>query len=111
VTAKRAFAGVPPVPDFITKLAAEAPGGDKAPVAAPQPPAEPVVPPEAVEKPQRPGRPRREASQTMSVKVPKGMYDELREFWKDTDITMTEVLVEGGRKELARLKAKYGIDG
>jgi hypothetical protein len=111
MTAKRSFAGVPAMPDFITKLASEAPGGDRAPVAAPQPPVDPVVPPEAVETAYRPMLPQREASQPMSIKVPKVLYDELRDFSKRTDIAMTEVLVEGGRKELARLKAKFGLDG
>lgn len=111
---KPTFAGVPA---DLERMARAAPGGAEvlgpatAPTAAPQPLAGPVVPPEAVESPQRPALPRREASQTMSIKVPKALYDELRDFWKRTDIPMTEVLVEGGKRELARLKAKYGIDG
>lgn len=45
----------------------------------------------------------------MSLKVPKSFYEELRTFKKLSDIDMTEVMIEGGRKELAALKKKYGL--
>jgi hypothetical protein len=54
--------------------------------------------------------PVKEATKTMSLNVPKSFYDDLRNFMKLTDITMTDVLVAGGRKELERLKKHYGID-
>ncbi|MBN3839256.1 hypothetical protein [Burkholderia sp. Ac-20349] len=53
--------------------------------------------------------PVKEATQTMSLKVPKSLYDDMRDFAKLTDIPMSHVLVEGARAELARLKKRYGI--
>jgi hypothetical protein len=52
---------------------------------------------------------RRQPKATMNLRVPLDFYDELRDFTKQTDIPMTEVLVDGARTELARLKKKYGI--
>lgn len=78
-----------PVPDVIERMAREAAG-----------------------KPPEPRRalPVKEATKTMSLNVPKPLYDDLRNFMKLTDITMTDVLVAGGRKELERLKKHYGIE-
>ncbi|HDR9165898.1 TPA: hypothetical protein QDB28_006379 [Burkholderia vietnamiensis] len=53
--------------------------------------------------------PVKEATQTMSLKVPKSLYDDMRDFAKLTDIPMSHVLVEGARAELARLKKRYGL--
>ena len=58
----------------------------------------------------KPTFPRREAKQTVNMRMPKDLYDELRDFWRMTDISMTSVIVEGARKELAALKKKYGLD-
>lgn len=77
------------VPDAIERMAREA-AGDR-----PQP---------------RRALPVKEATKTMSLNVPKPLYDDLRNFMKLTDITMTDVLVAGGRKELERLKKQYGIE-
>lgn len=81
-----AFSGVP---DVIERMAREAAG-------------EASHPPMAL--------PVKEATKTMSLNVPKPFYDDLRNFMKLTDITMTDVLVAGGRKELERLKKQYGIE-
>ncbi|HDR9259602.1 TPA: hypothetical protein QDB21_005624 [Burkholderia vietnamiensis] len=115
MSATKTFAPVP-VPDAIAKMAAAAPGGA---AVQPQPaqaaPAQDVAA-APVEQPAPAATPAlklpvREASQTMSLKVPKSLYDELRNFAKLTDIPMSEVLVEGARKELASLKKKYGLEG
>lgn len=88
----------PPVVNFIES----APGG---------------VPPKADEpagEPQgtaaRPAFREREATRNMSLNVPKSLYEDLRAYMKLTDTPMTEVLVEGAKKELARLKKQYGIE-
>lgn len=52
--------------------------------------------------------PKREAWQQMNIKVPKELYDDLRDYMKLTDTPMSHVLIEGGRKELAALKKKHG---
>jgi hypothetical protein len=103
---KRSFAAVP---DFINKMAAEAPGGRE------------VVAPTQVESPQqtelkapevrqeaRPVFRERDATQKMTVNMPKGLYEELRAYMKLTDIPMSDVIVEGARRELARLKKQEG---
>jgi hypothetical protein len=95
---KRSFASVP-MPDVVAKLAAEAPGGeviDTHNQPAPQPAHSPVFR-------------EREATQKMTVNMPKGLYEELRAFMKLTDIPMSDVLVEGAKRELARLK-KLGAE-
>lgn len=81
--------GFSAVPDAIQRMAQEAAGE------APQP---------------RMALPVKEATKTMSLNVPKALYDDLRNFMKMTDITMTDVLVAGGRKELEHLKKKYGLE-
>lgn len=104
-----------PVPSVIEAMAAAAPGGQPVAQSAAQPvsqeeqvaadPQAAAVPAAALKLPVR------EATQTMSLKVPKSLYDELRNFMKMTDIPMSEILVEGARKELAHQKKKYGIGG
>jgi len=98
MSTKRSFASVP-VPDFVAKMASEAPGGEPiAPTSQQMPqPAQPTLFRE------------REATQKMTVNMPKGLYEELRAFMKLTDIPMSDVLVEGARRELARLK-KLGAE-
>jgi hypothetical protein len=43
-------------------------------------------------------------SEKMSVNMPKDLYEALRAYMKLTDIPMSEVIVEGARRELARRK-------
>jgi hypothetical protein len=71
-----------------------------APPAAP----ESIAIAETSEPTQRPVFREREATQKMTVNMPKGLYEELRAYMKLTDIPMSDVLVEGARRELARLK-------
>lgn len=117
--AKRGFA---PTPGFLENMAAAAPGGEahqptNPPAAAEAPKAAPAAAPAAPQAPAAESAPAairlpvREASQTMSLKCPKSLYDELRDFMKLTDIPMTQVMVDGARKELALLKKKFGIEG
>lgn len=99
--------GFAPVPDAIARMAEAAPGGSQH-VPNANVPAEPSKPTEA---PQTGFRlPVREPSQSMHLKVPKALYDDLRNFAKLTDISMTEVMVEGARKELAALRRKHGLE-
>lgn len=100
-------AGFAPVPDAIAKMAAAAPGGSPAPAPTPAP----TTPAAALETVKASFQlPVREAMQSMNVKVPKTIYDDLRNFMKLTDIPMSEVIVEGARKELALLKKKHGLE-
>jgi hypothetical protein len=46
----------------------------------------------------------RDSTQRMAVNMPKSLYEELRAFMKLTDTPMSELLVEGARRELARRK-------
>ncbi|GJH22437.1 hypothetical protein CBA19CS22_37865 [Caballeronia novacaledonica] len=43
-------------------------------------------------------------SEKMSVNMPKDLYEALRAYMKLTDIPMSDVIVEGARRELARRK-------
>jgi hypothetical protein len=52
----------------------------------------------------------REATQKMTVNMPKGLYEELRVYMKLHDVPMSDVLVEGARRELARLRKQGGGD-
>jgi hypothetical protein len=52
----------------------------------------------------------REAFQKMTVNMPKSLYEELRAYMKLTDVPMSDVLVEGARRELARLRKQGGGD-
>ena len=97
MSTKRSFAAVP---DFVAKMAAEAPGGEA--VAPQASPSAPQI--EPVEPAQRPVFREREATQRMTVNVPKALYEELRAYMKLTDVPMSEVLIDGLRRELARLK-------
>jgi hypothetical protein len=90
---------------------------EAAPAASELPPAPPFVaheprePASTDEAAQQPVFPRRkEPTQTMNLRVPLSLFTELREFMRKSEIPMTEVMVEGARKELAALKKKYGID-
>lgn len=109
MTAKRSFASVP-MPDVVAKLASEAPGGAEM-LPATSRPTEGAGP--AAGAPAAPDQRamfrEREAMQKMTVNMPKGLYEELRAFMKLTDIPMSDVLVEGARRELARLKKQDGI--
>ncbi|WP_250519511.1 hypothetical protein [Caballeronia sp. NCTM1] len=44
------------------------------------------------------------STEKMSVNMPKDLYEALRAYMKLTDISMSEVIVEGARRELARRK-------
>lgn len=46
----------------------------------------------------------RNSTQRMAVNMPKDLYEEMRAFMKLTDTPMSELLVEGARRELARRK-------
>jgi hypothetical protein len=99
---KRTFAGVP---DAIAKMAAEAPGGSAAMPAPETMPATRTAEPQAAsDLLARPMFREREATQKMTVNMPKGLYEELRAYMKLTDTPMSDVLVEGARRELARLR-------
>jgi hypothetical protein len=50
----------------------------------------------------------RETFQKMTVNMPKALYEELRAYMKLTDVPMSDVLVEGARRELARLRKQGG---
>lgn len=52
----------------------------------------------------------RDAMQKMSVNMPKDLYEELRAHMKLTDVPMSDVLVEGARRELARLRKQGGSE-
>ena len=101
MSTKRSFAAVP---DFVAKMAAEAPGGD---VIAP-PESQPAAQLEPTQPAPRPVFREREATQRMTVNVPKDLYEELRAYMKLTDVPMSEVLIDGVRRELARLKKQEG---
>lgn len=90
--------------EAVEEMAKKAPGGSEA-VPATKPAAESAAPATSSLR-----LPVRVATQTMSFKVPKEVYDELRNFAKLTDIPMKDVMVEGARKELALLKKKFGIE-
>jgi hypothetical protein len=44
------------------------------------------------------------STEKMSVNMPKDLYEALRAYMKLTDVPMSEVIVEGARRELARRK-------
>lgn len=94
MNAKRSFA---PVPSVIAEMAANAPGGTAA-----QPQEAPAAAPRKL--------PVKDSTKAMSVNMPKGIYDQLRDFWKLTDIPMTQVMVDGTIAELARLKKLHSIE-
>jgi hypothetical protein len=74
------------------------------------PASEPAPKPASV-TPVRDARPmfrERDATQKMTVNMPKDLYEELRAYMKLTDVPMSEVLVEGARRELARLRKQEG---
>jgi hypothetical protein len=79
------------VPDAIERMAREAAGESEAPTQG--------------------GRklPVKASTKAMSVNMPKDVYDRLRDFWKLTDIPMTDVIVQGTIKELARLSKEHGV--
>jgi hypothetical protein len=52
----------------------------------------------------------RETFQKMTVNMPKALYEELRAYMKLTDVPMSDVLVEGARRELARLRKQGGSE-
>jgi hypothetical protein len=98
--------GFAPIPDVVQQLADEAARRSNVPTStevATQPD-QPVV--EAVETFKFPEK---AATQTMSFKVPKDLYEELRAFKKKTYIDMSVIMIEGGRKELAMMKKRYGM--
>jgi hypothetical protein len=98
--------GFAPIPDVVQQLADEAARRSNVPTSTEL---SPQVEQPAVEVPAPFQFPEKEATQTMSFKVPKTLYEDLRAFKKRTDIDMSDVVVEGARKELAALKKRYGI--
>jgi hypothetical protein len=118
--AKSTFSSIPP---GIESMARAAPGGTEAlgsSQATPEQPPAPSQPvtnttratgqPEAaqVEHPTFPVR--RQASQAVNLRAPLALYEEIRQFSKLSDIPITEIFVEGARRELARLKKLYGVE-
>ncbi|MFP3556455.1 hypothetical protein SB861_37930 [Paraburkholderia sp. SIMBA_049] len=89
---KREFA---PVPDFVQKMAEKAPGGNAVANTTDHVTTVTEARPMFRVKP---------STEKMSVNVPKDLYEQLREYMKLTDIPMSEVMVEGTRRELARRK-------
>lgn len=106
MSAKRSFASVPGVPDFVTKLAQAAPGGEALIPNEPEKEEGAITPIQEA----RPLFRERQAFQKMTVNMPKELYEELRVYMKQTDVPMSDVLVEGARRELARLKSQQGVD-
>lgn len=88
----------------VEEMAKKAPGGTEV-LSATKPEPQPAAPVTSSLR-----LPVKVATQTMSFKVPKDVYDELRNFTKMTDIPMKDVMVEGAKKELALLKKKFGIE-
>jgi hypothetical protein len=81
-------------------MAREAPGGGD-------------LPPEPVEVQQiKRGRPvrRKEPPKSFTLNMPFSLYEELKDFKNSTEIPINEILVDGARKELARLKKQYGLE-
>lgn len=93
-TQKRSFAAVP---DFITKLANETPGQEEQ---------LPSLAPTHEVQASAPVFRERDATQKMTVNMPKQLYEQLRAYMKLTDVPMSDILVEGARRELERLSAK-----
>jgi hypothetical protein len=98
--------GFAPIPDVVQQLADEAARRSNVPTST-EVAAEPVHP--AVEAADTFKFPEKAATQTMSFKVPKDLYEDLRAFKKKTDIDMSVIMVEGARKELVAMKKRYGI--
>jgi hypothetical protein len=106
-TAKRGFRD----PMEFVHAANEPTSPQTAPHAAPEPlPATeaPAKPAEARMAPQIPSR-RAPPTRPANVRIPVDLHEELRQFWKDTDIPMSEVMIEGTRERLAKLKKQYGL--
>lgn len=90
----------------------------RAPAQEPVKPTEPAAvvpakPPVAAHTPAPvPQIPSRRAPPTRpaNVRIPEALHEELRQFWKDTDIPMSEVIIEGTRQRLAELKKQYGME-
>jgi hypothetical protein len=82
------------------------------PVKAPEPAAPVAKPPVAAVPAPVPQIPSRRAPPTRpaNVRIPEALHEELRQFWKDTDIPMSEVIIEGTRQRLAELKKQYGME-
>jgi hypothetical protein len=78
------------------------------PVVIPAKPDVTVAPPQ-VPVPQIPSR-RAPPTRPANVRIPEALHEELRQFWKDTDIPMSEVIIEGTRQRLAELKKQYGME-
>ena len=108
MNAKREFAATPEAtatPDFLQNMASKAAG----PHAAAQPPqAAKQIEQEQEGREARPIFRERESTQRMTVNMPKGLYEEMRAYMKLTDIPMSEILIDGARRELARLKKQGG---
>jgi hypothetical protein len=96
MNAKREFAAVP---DFLQNMAEKTPGGQALSAAAPEPKEKTEV--EVYGQPVFRERP---AFQKMSVNMPKDLYEELRAYMKITDVSMSDVVINGARRELKRLK-------
>lgn len=89
---KKTFAEVPA---SIARMAAEAPGGELSSTLAPVVQDVQLAAPVFRE---------RDATQKMTVNMPKDLYEELRAYMKLSDVPMSDILVEGARRELARRK-------
>lgn len=104
---KRSFAGVPA---FVQEMAQQTPGGSGTSVSetpmAPAVPSPPLAQHEVQEA--HPIFKERDATQKMTVNMPKDLYEELRAYMKLTDTPMSDLLVEGARKELALRKRSGG---
>jgi hypothetical protein len=44
-----------------------------------------------------------------SLNIPIPLHEELLEFSKDTDLDMSEVLIEGAKREMVRLRKLHGL--
>lgn len=99
----------PPSPQPAVEPANDVAAGLAKPAAVPvakQPSA--AVAPQA-QAPLIPSR-RRPPTRPSNVRIPETLHEELRQFMKDTDIPMTEVIIEGTRQRLAELKKLYGLE-
>jgi len=112
-----------PMPDSVKRLAALAPHGE-AVVGLPEEPApkpaqaQPEPPAQSEEGADEPLQemvgfdalramiPRKEPVKLMSVKMPLSLYERMNLISRITDATMTDMIVAGATKEVAKLEAK-----
>ncbi|RKP44703.1 hypothetical protein D7S86_27115 [Pararobbsia silviterrae] len=89
-------------------MASEAVAAPKPRERAPKPPVEPQNEPQ--DDPLPIPRRRSVATTPFQTRLPVDLHEELRDFWKATDIPMSEVIIAGTRDKLAALKKKYGLE-